>query len=157
MRRGPEKPSGHVHLRADELALLPGCVPAHATRRITVAYQQYAYADTRGAGSYQLAYVLHPATMWKEFGPIHLTVRVPKGVRCGASAAIKTTGEQVAAPASVLAEEGANTLVFQVPLDVYEATLTRPEEKRGELFIGLDKAAWEAAFRPVTPPPAPSR
>ena len=131
--------------------------PAHATRRITVAYQQYAYADTRGAGSYQLAYVLHPATMWKEFGPIHLTVRVPKGVCCGASAAIKKTGEQVAAPASVLAEEGANTLVFQVPLDVYEATLTRPEEKRGELFIGLDKAAWEAAFRPVTPPPAPSR
>ena len=63
--------------------------PAHATRRIVVAYQQYAYQDSRGTGSYQLAYVLHPATMWKEFGPIHLTVRVPMGVPCSASAAIR--------------------------------------------------------------------
>jgi hypothetical protein len=133
--------------------------PAHATRRIAVAYQQYAYQDTQGTGSYQLAYVLHPATMWKEFGQIHLTVRVPKGVRCGASAAIKKTGEQAVAPPSVFATEGlrANALVFHAPLDVYEAILTRPEEKRGELFIGLDKAAWETGFRPPQPRDSPSQ
>ena len=45
---------------------------------VTVSYPQHAYADTRGSGSYQLAYVLHPATLWREFGPIHVTVQVPK-------------------------------------------------------------------------------
>ena len=52
--------------------------PAHGTRTVTVSYRQYAYADTRGSGSYQLAYVLHPATLWKEFGPIHLTFKCPR-------------------------------------------------------------------------------
>lgn len=102
---------------------------------------------TRGTGNYQLAYVLHPATMWQEFGPIHLTVRLPKGVRCSASAAIRKTGEEAVAPASVLAKKGYSAVVFQAPLDVYEATLTRAEEKRGELFIGLDKPAWESVFQ----------
>lgn len=127
--------------------------PAHATRRIAVVYQQYAYEDTRGTGSYQLAYVLHPATMWKDFGPIHLTVRVPKSVRCRASAAIKRTGEQAEAPSSVFVEKEqvVHNLAFQTPLDVYETTLTRPEEKRGELFIGLDKVTWESGFRPPVP------
>ena len=49
---------------------------------MTVSYSQYAYADTRGSGSYQLAYVLHPATLWKEFGPIHVKVELPKGIAC---------------------------------------------------------------------------
>jgi hypothetical protein len=126
--------------------------PARSTRRIAVAYKQYAYEDTRGTGSYQLSYVLHPASMWKEFGPIHLTVRVPKGVPCGASAAIKKTGEQAAAESALSKiKPFSNDIAFPAALDVYEVTLTRPEEKRGELFIGLDKTAWEAGFQPMKP------
>ena len=58
--------------------------PPHVTRVVTVSYSQYAYADTRGSGSYQLAYVLHPATLWKEFGPIRVHVELPKGIACRA-------------------------------------------------------------------------
>jgi hypothetical protein len=67
------------------------------------------------------------------------------------------------APPSALAnvakgKEGVHAVAVQLPLDVYEASLTRPEEKQGELFIALDKAAWEAAYRPPLPtsrPPQP--
>ena len=38
--------------------------PPKSKRLVTVAYEQYAYVDTAGKGSYQLAYVLHPATLW---------------------------------------------------------------------------------------------
>ena len=67
--------------------------PARGTRVVTVSYSQYAYADTRGSGSYQLAYVLHPATLWNEFGPIHLTVQVPEGIACKASVRSEPAGQ----------------------------------------------------------------
>ena len=131
----------------------------HSTRTVTVRYRQYAYADTRGPGSYQLAYVLHPATLWKEFGPIEITVRVPKGIACRASAAIERTGE-------VQAERGgtADKSEFDTPSShksyqatIYQATLAKPEEKSGELFVGIDKAAWDKLFPPEKPQSPPEK
>ena len=58
--------------------------PPNSRRVVTVCYAQHAYVDTAGKGSYQLAYVLHPATFWDNFGPIHLTVLAKKGVACKA-------------------------------------------------------------------------
>lgn len=51
-----------------------------STQKLTVSYRQYAYSDTRSPSSYQLAYVIHPASLWKDFGPINLEVAVPEGV-----------------------------------------------------------------------------
>ena len=58
--------------------------PPKATRAVTVKYFQYACVDTCDPATYQLAYVLHPATLWDEFGPIYLSIHVPKGVTCRA-------------------------------------------------------------------------
>lgn len=103
--------------------------PARSKRVVTVAYQQYAYVDTGKdtRPSYQLAYVLHPASLWDDFGPINLKVQVPKGVTCRASVPMKKSGQ------------------------TYEATLADARAKTGELFIGLDKAGWDAQFNPAGP------
>jgi hypothetical protein len=136
--------------------------PAHSTRTVTVTYRQHAYADTRGSGSYQLAYVLHPATLWKEFGPIRVTVNVPKGIPCKASPAIHRTGEKQAKAGLAIVDrdewEGPGELArpAKISFDVYRATLAEPEQKRGELFIGIDKAGWEKMFPPAKPEPAPA-
>ncbi|MGD0898794.1 MAG: hypothetical protein ABR915_13235 [Thermoguttaceae bacterium] len=127
--------------------------PAHATRTVAVEYKQYAYADTRGTGSYQLAYVLHPATLWKDFGPIHVKIAAPKGMICRSSVALRRTGE---APAAEEERGGGNSVLRRPLSHVYEATLNAPEEKRGELFVGVDKAAWDAMFPPAKPTPAPA-
>jgi hypothetical protein len=113
---------------------------AHSTRQVTVQYRQYAYADTRGTGSYQLAYVLHPATFWKEFGPIALNVLVPEGIPCRASASLQKTAGAVATRLIAEAKPARR------PLASYTATLDRPEEKQGELFIAVDRAKWDAAY-----------
>jgi hypothetical protein len=125
--------------------------PPRATRRITVTYRQHAFTDTRAPASYQIAYVLHPATLWEQFGPIHLTVRVPKGLACRASVAVRKS-EVVGFPAP----EGAHYEVgpAKVEVELYQATLDKPAEKHGELFIALDKAAWDARFRPGAKPAA---
>ena len=129
--------------------------PAHHTRMVTVSYRQYAYADTRGSGSYQLAYVLHPATLWREFGPIHVTVQVPKGIPCKSSAEIHHTGErrQKAGVASVSGEaydgddyDKAFERMRDINFDVYQATLVEKDQKRGELFVGMDKVGWDKMF-----------
>ena len=67
--------------------------PPKSSRVVTVSYLQYAFADTAGGGSYQIAYVLHPATFWNDFGPIQVTVLAPKGVACKASVPLRLTGE----------------------------------------------------------------
>ena len=48
--------------------------PPKATRVVAVSYKQYCYLDTKAPQSYQLAYVLHPASLWDSFGPINLKV-----------------------------------------------------------------------------------
>jgi len=116
--------------------------PARQTRTLTVSYKQYAYSDTRAPESYQLAYVLHPASLWKDFGPIHLTVAVPEGVPFRASVPStrgeveerEVAGELLGLPRST---DRPNKKRF----DVYRATMT---EKTGELFLALNAAAWKA-------------
>jgi len=117
--------------------------PARSTRLVTVRYFQYLYTDTRGLGSYQLAYVLHPATLWNEFGPIHLKINVPKDIACRASA-----------PLNKAANVRPNTpaVGMKVPSDTYTAVLTELKDKSGELFVGIDKAAWDAQHGPRKSP-----
>jgi hypothetical protein len=124
--------------------------PPHGTRTVTVTYEQYAYADTRGSGSYQLAYVLHPATLWNEFGPIQVRLEVPKGVAtCKASAPLAKTGEVPATESEFRSE--------RLPaLNVYQATLSTPEEKQNELFVAVDKATWDKLAAEKAPPPKPA-
>ncbi|MGA2063462.1 MAG: hypothetical protein ABSG86_00755 [Thermoguttaceae bacterium] len=131
--------------------------PGHATRVVAVTYRQYAYADTQGTGSYQLAYVLHPATLWQDFGPIHLAVVAPKGILCRASAAMR---EGQGEPTGLPADPFVGPRDPRTPTEFYQATLESPEEKRGELFVAVEKAAWDAMFPPAklkaaAPPPAP--
>ena len=108
--------------------------PAKQTRLVTITYRQYAYQDTAEPASYQLAYVLHPASLWQEFGPINLTVRVPAGVACKASAAVEKAGQQ---------EVQVPGMPNKAVMDVYTATLTEAKQKQGELFVGLDRAVWD--------------
>jgi hypothetical protein len=125
--------------------------PARSTRLVTVSYSQYAAADTRGSGSYQLAYVLHPATLWKEFGPINLAVHVPEGIACKASAAIEKIGAAPPpAPGTPPLRPGTP------PMELYQATFVKPEEKSGELFLAVDKAAWDKLFPAKEPRPTPT-
>ncbi|MBN2583994.1 MAG: hypothetical protein JXL80_13095 [Planctomycetes bacterium] len=109
---------------------------------LAVDYSQYAYQDTADPESYQLAYVLHPASMWDEFGPIHLKVYAPEGVPVTASVPVRRTGD--------INEDELRTkmprLIFhgeKPRLIEYEATLT---EKTGELFVAVDAAAWKKAM-----------
>jgi hypothetical protein len=127
----------------------------HATRTVTVKYSQYAYADTRGSGSYQLAYVLHPATLWKEFGPIRLTIQLPKGIACKASVATHQRG--AIQMRRSLEPDGLEKPFVGKSLSatVHEATLDKPEQKYGELFVGVDKASWDKMFPPTKAKPVP--
>jgi hypothetical protein len=90
--------------------------PAKSTQTLTVTYRQFAYVDTAEPKTYQLAYVVHPASLWKEFGPINLRVTVPEGVAFRAS--VPCEADKVG----------------------YKATLT---EKTGELFLAVDANAWD--------------
>jgi hypothetical protein len=96
--------------------------PAHKTVKLTVSYSQYAFIDTKSPASYQLAYVLHPASLWDSFGPIHLDVKAPAGVK-------------VVASSPLTAGEGGYTAVLK--------------DKTGELFVAIDKAEWDDVARPV--------
>lgn len=109
--------------------------PAGKTQVVTVTYKQYAFRDTRSPASYQLAYVVHPASLWDEFGPIHLAVHVPDGVACRASVPFSKKRTVISASASV---PGAKTT------QVYETVLSRPDQKTGELLVGIDQGTWDA-------------
>ena len=117
-------------------------------KAVIVTYSQHAYADTKDPASYQLAYVLHPASLWEHFGPINLKVLLPAGVACKASV---TLSSPTAAPAAAAAPFGSAKPVAYV---AYAATITEPADKTGELFIGLDKAAWDRQFAAPKPKPA---
>jgi len=112
--------------------------PANATQTLTVTYKQYAYADTRDPFSYQVAYVLHPASLWKEFGPINLEVVVPEDVPFRASVSCKDPViEERTIPAVAIRP---SPEVRQMRCSVHRATL---EDKTGELFLAVDTTAWK--------------
>jgi hypothetical protein len=122
--------------------------PPHARREVVVRYAQYAYLDTREPASYQLSYVLHPASLWESFGPIQLAVRVAEGVAARASVPWAQSAPAWANQTVALLKQTA-VAARDIPSGdaarsvVYKATLTEPHQRTGELFIALDKAAWD--------------
>jgi hypothetical protein len=119
--------------------------PAQSTEKLTVQYKQYAYTDTRSPASYQLAYVVHPASFWQHFGPIHLEVVVPKGIAYRASVPC-TKGELVNLSTTVT---GLQLASAQQPqhnsFQKYKATL---HDKTGEIILAIDRKSWDQAFSP---------
>ncbi len=110
--------------------------PANSTHTLTVSYKQFSYADTREPASHQLAYVVHPASMWKDFGPINLEIAVPEGVPIRSSVACQPTGvEDREPPADLPTREPKQ----KSRLAIHRATVN---EKTGELFIAIDSSAW---------------
>jgi hypothetical protein len=117
--------------------------PASSTRTLTVSYKQYAYADTREPGSFQLAYVVHPASLWKEFGPIELEVAVPEGLGVRSSVACREAGvEEREVPKNL---PGINPDKTKVKVALHRATVT---EKTGELFLAVDADGWKRLGEP---------
>jgi len=100
--------------------------PPKSTQTLTVEYSQHAYSDTRSPASYQLAYVVHPASLWKDFGPINLEVKVPEGVKLRAS--------DNAGMGTIVVRKDPKTLS-----DVYLGTL---KGKTGEIYLALDADLW---------------
>lgn len=108
--------------------------PARSKQTLSVDYSQYAYVDTKGPKSYQMSYVLHPATLWKDFGPIHLKIRVPENVGFRCSAPCKNGDTEVA-----------GMVPYNRKYSVYTATLSKPEDKKGELFCAVSAADMDMA------------
>ena len=112
--------------------------PANSIHTLTVGYTQYAYLDTHEPSSYQLAYVVHPASLWKEFGPINLEVAVPDGVGFRASVACDNGGyeERQVSPHNPQ----------KVRFGIYRTIL---EQKTGELYLAVDAKAWKGDGKQV--------
>ena len=110
--------------------------PANAAQTLAVTYSQYAYGDTRAPASYQLAYVVHPASLWDDFGPINLEVASPEGVPFAASVPCQ------AHPAEKRKLDGPGMGDKEQRFAIYRATLT---DKTGELFLAIDADAWKRA------------
>jgi hypothetical protein len=121
-----------------------------ATQVVAVAYSQFAYEDTVTPRSYQLAYVVHPASLWKEFGPINLTIKVPADIPARASAACTKSGSEKremrlrhVSPVAPLAPNALPPESRQVEYAVYQTVVT---DKTGELFVGLEADGWTKAM-----------
>ena len=108
--------------------------PANTMRTLTVNYKQYAFRDTGGLESYQLAYVLHPASLWQDFGPINLEIAVPEGVTFRASVDCEN--------AAVEEREGYPYGPEKRSFSIYRATL---QTKTGELLMAVGSDSWEKA------------
>jgi len=134
--------------------------PANSRREVVVSYAQYTYVDSRQPGSYQLSYVLHPASLWQDFGPIRLAVSMPEGVHARASVAWARSASQptaqTAAPSRPLAGSSqfasapsAGRVLPDAACNqvVYQAVLIEPDQKTGELFIAVDKAGWDQRMK----------
>ncbi len=106
--------------------------PAKSVQMLTVSYSQYAYLDTRQPSSYQLAYVVHPASLWQQFGSINLEVAVPDGVDFRASVACDNGGTEERGVGSYDSGKG--------HFSIYRAIL---EQKTGELYLAVDAKAWK--------------
>lgn len=98
--------------------------PANSTQTLTVSYAQYAYSDTHSPESYQLAYVVHPASFWKQFGPINLEVAVPEGVYFCASDNAGTVRKKFK----------------REEQDIYVGVL---RDKTGEIYLAVDADSWK--------------
>lgn len=122
-----------------------------AEQIVTVNYGQYAYVDTRVPATLQVAYVVHPASLWKEFGPIELRVLAPEGVRAKASVLLESAGTTVVNDAS---------LAHLRPLPVtFTEHRGMVNDKTGELFVAIHADDWrEHTAKPgevsETKPPA---
>jgi hypothetical protein len=120
----------------------------NATETLTVEYKQYAYADTRDPASYQLAYVVHPASLWDSFGPISVDVAVPEGVAFRASVPTAAGGVE---------ERDVSSYPWggqkeMVRCAVHRATLA---SKRDEVYLAVDTASWGKRY-PVAVTEVPS-
>ncbi|MFH1437721.1 MAG: hypothetical protein ABIJ56_18585 [Pseudomonadota bacterium] len=112
---------------------------AKSKRLVTVSYSQYCYSDTADPASFQLAYVLHPASLWKKFGDINVEVRVPKSVKPVCSFPLEKDGNKKGDKKS---EDAAG--------DVYRAAIKDDGDKTGELFLGFGQDTWKAATKKKT-------
>lgn len=128
--------------------------PANSKQVLTVRYRQYAYVDTKDPKSYQLAYVVHPASLWDEFGPINLEVTAPEGVGVRASVPCRYAGVEERAQAAGLFSlvKGGKTKQAKVPVGVYRTTL---KKKTGELLVAVRADTWKRASKlALAPRPA---
>lgn len=106
--------------------------PAKSTQTLTVRYSQYAYSDTASPSSYQIAYVLHPASLWDEFGPINLEVAVPEGIDFRASVPCENDGIKKAG------------LTTNPPTDnSFKIYKTQLSQKTGELYLAVEADGWK--------------
>jgi hypothetical protein len=112
--------------------------PAKSTQTLTVSYSQYAYSDTRSPSSYQLAYLVHPASFWKEFGPINLEVAVPEGVHFRASVACTNGGIEERTVSPHNGQKGR--------FSIYRAV---PKKKTGELYLAVEANGWKQAEKKI--------
>jgi hypothetical protein len=96
-------------------------VPKRSTSLLGFTYAQRAFDDTAQPSSYQLAYLVHPASFWQQFGPINVTIEVPKGIPVRAS--VPTSRTEVRAS-----------------YDVHKGVL---RQKTGELLVAVPMAAWK--------------
>jgi hypothetical protein len=109
--------------------------PAKSTQRLTVIYSQYAYSDTRSPASYQLAYVLHPASLWDEFGPINLEVAVPEGISFRASVPCDNDGVKKGR-----VDPYNPYITDNDTFNIYKAEL---KQKTGELYLAVEVNGWK--------------
>jgi hypothetical protein len=120
--------------------------PARSTHKLTVRYKQFAYQDTRSPASYQLAYVVHPASFWDSFGPINLRILAPHGVGFRASVPCSREDKAGSFPTvdpEVMALKEFGDRTTDTAYCTYESVL---KEKTGELFVALDAEQWKKAF-----------
>ena len=143
----------------------PAKFPPRSTEVLTVSYRQYAFKDTAEPASYQLAYVVHPASMWDTFGPINLEVLVPAGAAVRASVpfqraegVVRLPLRGLAGPLDVGKAQASRTREPSIECAVYKATL---REKTGELVVAVAAAEWgkavQAAALAAAPKPAPQQ
>jgi len=102
---------------------------AKSTERVQFAYDQFGNEDTASPRSYQVAYVIHPASFWDSFGPIQLDVAAPERVSVRASVPL-SRGKPEASKDS------------PVPSIHYQGLVP---SKTGELYLGLAADEWEKA------------
>lgn len=114
--------------------------PANSTQVLTVSYAQFAYLDTAEPPSYQVSYVVHPASFWKEFGPINLTVQAPEGVSVAGSVPLTAGHVEV-----ILDDAGVKNRRFTVRKGSVA-------DKTGELFIGVDREQWKRMVNSTAAP-----
>jgi len=122
--------------------------PAKSTQTLSVSYNQYAFVDTKEPQSYQLAYVLHPASLWDEFGPINIKVSIPAGTQVCSSIPLAKGANQQGVIAGIIAI-GKPSSGIKTQGKEFEVYTIKTNEKKGELFIAIDADSWKKAVAPV--------